>query len=579
MVRASSWKGNFSSGALSELLEGRIDTAAYQNGATKLENIIALPQGPALNRPGTEYIDEVRDSSKPARFIPFVFNNEQAYTLCLNDGYIRFFADQQIVGGPYEITHPYADAELSEVHYAQVGDTMYLTHKNHKPRKLVRSGHTSWALSNYAPTADPFTASGDYPASVTVYEQRLIFGYTDNDPQTIWSTKAGDYNNMTVGTADTDAFKYTLGTRDVNTILWVFADEYLLIGTLGGIFVARGSGYDQAITPTNIQIKRHIAKGACAALPTLIGEVVLFISRLCKKLHGMTTNASTNRYQSREATLRNPDIAEDGITRIVYQEEPNSIAWIPRADGALIGATMEFSEEVTAWHHHFIAGSFGSGNAVVEDVNVIPTENGDELWLLVKRTINGGTKRYVELLKTREEQTVEDCFFLDSGLTYDGAATSTLTGLSHLEGETVSILGDGTTHPDRTVSSGQISLDRDVEKAVVGLSYNSTIKTLPLINQSRIGSGVGKQKRINKLVVRFRRTIGAQVGGDEDHLDDLPFRDSYDNMDEQVALFTGDMPINPNTALDTEGRMVIRQSLPLPMTVIGLEIDYIVGEH
>lgn len=567
MPSSITFKTSFISGVLSELLDARIDTEAYQNGLAQCENFIITPQGPAQNRAGTEYIATLRDDSKNARLIEFVFSNEQAYVLCFNDGYIRFFADQQAVGAPYEIAHPYSDSEIDEIQVAQSADIMWIVHPNHKPRELKRLAHTNWTLTNYAPTADPFTAANNYPSTVTIFEQRLVFGNTNNDPQKIFSTKGGDYQDMTTGTAATDAFVYVLGTNDINAINWLFGDDDLLIGTNGGVFVARASGYGEAITPTNISIKRHTSYRASKERAKLIQDIPMFIGRLKRKLIGLGIPSDSTKYRGKEATIRNPDITEPGVEQLSYQQEPSSILWMVRGDGCLVGVTIEVNEGVTAWHEHCTTGTF-------ESIAVTPSSAGDELWAVVKRNINGADTRYVELFKDREESTIEDAWFIDCALQYSGASTSTLTGLSHLEGESVTILADGMVHPNETVSSGQVSLDYSVTKAIVGLGYESTLKSLPLESDNTGVASQSTHKRLVQAWVRLRRTIGLQVG-EVDDLDVVSFRDFGDDMDTQVPLFTGDKEVEFDGEWGTEARLMARQVLPLPATVLGWKLKYV----
>ena len=145
----------------------------------------------------------------------------------------------------------------------------------------------------------------------------------------------------------------------------------------------------------------------------------------------------------------------------------------------------------------------------------------------VKREIDGSTVRHVEFLKPIEFGTdVTDAFFLDSGLTYDSTATTTITGLNHLEGEIVSVLADGSSHPDKTVSGGSITLDRSASKVHVGFGYRSTVETLRIEAGADDGIAQGKIKRIHGVTVRFFNTVGAEMGPDTSNLDRLPFRDS-----------------------------------------------------
>ncbi len=247
---------------------------------------------------------------------------------------------------------------------------------------------------------------------------------------------------------------------------------------------------------------------------------------------------------------------------------------MPRGDGLLIGVTTELSEEVIAWHEHTIAGT----NAFVESACVTPTDDGDELWLSVRRTVNGNTSRYIEILKERNDETLEDAFFVDSGLTYSGAAATLINGLDHLEGETVTILADGATHPTKVVSGGAITLDREATKAHIGLGYVSKIHSLAVVGGSAKGSSVGKPMTINRIYVQFYKTSGAKIGTNLSKMDVLSFRGPSDPMDAPPPLFTGIRKFDPDSGYKEEAQVFIEQHLPLPWTVVGYGIDFEVNE-
>ena len=259
---------------------------------------------------------------------------------------------------------------------------------------------------------------------------------------------------------------------------------------------------------------------------------------------------------------------------MTYQQSPDSILWCVREDGVLAGLTYLRSEEVVAWHRHILGGSFGSGNAVVESVaSISGAINEDELWVIVKRTINGATKRYVECFADFEfDETTSTSFrFLDSHLTYDGSATTTLSGLSHLEGQTVSILADGSAHPDKTVSSGAITLDRSVTKAVVGLAYNSVLQTMRIEGGAAEGTSQGKTKRISKVVLRLFETVGVKVGPSLSNLEAIPFRTTSSPMGSPVeTLLAGDKEIEFNDDFNSDGFIFVKQDQPLPCSVLAI---------
>ena len=192
--------------------------------------------------------------------------------------------------------------------------------------------------------------------------------------------------------------------------------------------------------------------------------------------------------------------------------------------------------------------------------------------MIIKRTINGATKRYVEYLNTFNfDETDNTSFnFLDSQLSYSGSAATTISGLSHLEGQTVSILADGATHPDKIVSSGSITLDRSASDVKVGLGYTSLLKTMRIDAGAQNGTSQAKTKRIYEVTARLYESVGVEIGPDLNNMERVPFRKSSDPMDQGIPPFTGDKEVEFRGNYDTDGFMIVRQAQPLPLTVLSL---------
>ena len=210
-------------------------------------------------------------------------------------------------------------------------------------------------------------------------------------------------------------------------------------------------------------------------------------------------------------------------------------------------------------------------HAKVESVAVIDGDTDeDQVWVIVERYINGAKKRYVEYFTPFEfNKDLTKFHFMDSGLTYSGGETGTLTGLNHLEGETVSIIGEGSVQTSKVVNGGSITIDVATEEANVGLLYSSDLQTMRL-DEGYTETTQTKTKRVYDLSVRFLDTIGASVGPSSDNLTSLDFRDSSASMDLPVPLFTGDKQIEFDVGHGTEGLIYIKQPQALPMTILGI---------
>ena len=659
MARVAVQLTNFTGGELSPRLDGRNDLAKYPTGCKTLENMIIFPHGSAARRSGTQHVAEVKDSSKETRLIPFEFSTAQTYMLEFGDQYIRFYKDNgQILssGSAYEISSPYLEAELFDIKYAQSADVMYVCHPNHPVKKLSRTGHTSWTLTDVDFTNGPYlddnittttlntdhhtvgtgrvltssaslwvttdvgrlvrfrdgygkitaytsatvvtweiikdtgssTASTDWSlgafsnttghaSCVTFFEQRLVFAATLSQPQTIFFSRSGDYENMDEnrgGTiADDDAIIYTIASNQVNAIRFMTSTRTLIIGTAGGEFTVSGGGTDVAVTPTNILIKKQSNNGAANVDALAVGNATIFLQRARRKMRELAYNFDVDGYVAPDLTILAEHISEGGFKQLSYQQEPNQVIWGVRNDGQLIGLTYQREQQVVAWHRHIFGGAFGSGNAVCESIATIPTDDSEyQSWVIIKRTINGATKRYVEFIHQYDFDESDDTSFnfLDSQLSYDGSAVTTISGLAHLEGQTVSVLADGATHPDKTVSSGSITLERSASKVKVGLGYTSLLQTMRIDAGAQNGTSQSKTKRIYEITARLYESIGVEVGPDLNNMERIPFRSSANAMDSGINVFTGDKEIEFRGNYETDGFIFVRQTQPLPLTILSL---------
>jgi len=433
------------------------------------------------------------------------------------------------------------------------------------PSGAVGSGNATnrWAFSRWSSVRG-------WPSQVAFFRERLVFA----SGQKIDMSVAADYENF----ADRDesgqvvadmAIAIEVSSDQVNKIEWLAASDGLLIGTAGGEFVAQEVTTDQPLGPDNVKIVPQSSYGSKSVIPVLVGESVLFVQRSGQKLRELVFDFANNGYKSSDLTVLSEHITYGGLVDICYQQEPHSIVWCVRSDGELLGFTFNREQDVLGWHRHPLGG-----DGIVECVETIPSPFGDQddLWMIVRRTIDGQTKRYIEYLWPDfvDNNDIEDAFCVDCGLTYDSTAVSTISGLDHLEGKIVSILADGAAHPNRTVESGSVTLQRASSVVHVGLPYTSRLQTMRPEAGAGDGTAQGKTKRINKMVIRFLATVGAKAGPDVDHLDEIQFRSGSALMDAPVPLFTGDKIMEWPGGYDFDGYMIVEQDQPLPMTLVAL---------
>ena len=505
------------------------------------------------------------------------FTLTDLYGVAINTTSFTTFDSGVTTSEIYEVTTPYTSAHLPNLRFAQSADVMYFTHPDYAIRTLSRTDHNAWTLAtpsiSGSPTPNLNNATNNYPSVVTFFEQRLVYGATNNNPQTLWFSKSAEYNNFTVGTNDNDALIYTIASNKVNAIRYLSATRILTIGTSGGEYVLTTTN-GGPVTPTSTVIRKYSNYGTTDAEPVQVADVTLFIQRGSRKVREFKYAGDVNQdaYVANDITILAEHLTEGGILEFAFQQEPESIIWARRTDGTLLGLTYRREEDVYAWHKHVIGGAFSTGQAVVESIITLPTDSGeDELYMIVKRTINSQTKRYVEVLKPFNFGTSSTTsFFVDSGLVYSGSAITSVNALFHLEGQSTTILGNGATHADKTVSAGGITFDFSITSGAVGLGYTSTMQTLRLEAGSVDGTSQGKPKRIHAVVVRLDKTVGIEIGTDSTNADRVFFRDDSMKMDTSVPLFTGDKEIEFPGGFDDDAKIFIRQSQPLPLSVLAI---------
>jgi hypothetical protein len=440
------------------------------------------------------------------------------------------------------------------------------------PTPIVPSSTTFWRLGVW-------TSNSNYPGCVVFNQDRLIWAGPSSNPSRIDGSNVSDYENMAPtqldGTViDSNAIGFSLNASTMNKIQWMMSDEWgLLCGTAGGEWVVSPSTLQQAITPTNINAKQSTSYGVAATAAIRVGKSTLFVQRTGRKLREMTYQYVINTFQAPDISLVSEHLTVTGLKQLCVTLAPYQQIWMCRNDGTLVGIAYDKDQDCVGWHQHQIGGS-----GIVESVAAMPATDvtRDELWMVVNRTINGSTKRYVEVMTKfwEDGDTVQHAVFLDSSAEYDGAPTTTITGLTWLEGATVGVLADGSTHPDCVVSNtGVITLQRSASVVQVGLKYSSSGKTLRIEAGGADGPAQGKFKRIHRAIFRFFQTVGHTLTGNTTIAE--PFRDSSMPMDQPVALFSGDKRWSYDGSYDLDGQISWEQDDPLPsnITLLGAQLE------
>jgi len=550
----------------------------------------------------------------------------------------------------YSIAHPYSDAELAQIKWAQDNDTIYVVCPTKMVRKIIRAGHTSWTLTEVEFTFGPFqkdnsvvahtmSSSGTtgsvtitsstayfntnhvgallkmagttgtparqgyvlitaytsstvvtgtvkhtlssgsatdawaigsfsvdagFPRAISFHESRLYLGGTTKQPRNVWGSVVEDFENMEIDAEDDSALDLPILVVKGTPILWLASEDVLVAGSSDGV-VKISAGGDSTITPDNLSAKRQTSVGVADVSPANIGSFVYYIQRDKKTLREFKFVFESDRYVAHNMSVFADSIMSAGVVRMAFQQAPDGILYASLVDGKIITFTREREQEVMGYAEQTTDGLF-------KDVLVISKETFDEVWVIVSRTVDGTNRQYIEYFMPDEFSDQEDAFFVDSGLEYDASPADVFSGLEHLEGEIVSVLADGAVHPNCTVTDGSITLDYDASRVIVGLPFESRIKTLKVDAGSAIGSAQNKTKRVNKIMVRVWDSLGMKVGSNSQQ-DTVIFRTPSDLMGSPPPLFTGDKEVQAPHGYDRDGQIVILQDQPLPLNISAVVIE------
>lgn len=434
-------------------------------------------------------------------------------------------------------------------------------------------------LSKTPPIANtPFSGSDNYPSAVTYYEQRRVFGGTNNKPQSFWLTRTGTESNLaySIPTRDDDAIAYRIAARERNAIKHLVPLTSLLALTSSAEFGIASSD-SGAITPATTTIRPQSYVGANDMQPLVINNTVLFGAARGGHLRELGYNWQAQGFLTGDLCLRAPHLfdnydLEDGA----YAKAPYPIVWTISSSGKLLGMTYIPEQQVGPWHQHDSYTGDGQYMSEFESVCVVPEGAEDAVYVVVKRYINGSNVRYVERFNQRYFSAAEDAYFVDCGVTYDGTPVDTVSsGLSHLEGEVVNILVDGAVHPQRTVASGTVTLDVEGSVIHIGLPIEADLQTLPLVLEIA-GAGQGRQKNVNKVWLRVYESSGIFAGPDFDRLTRAKQR-TTEPYGSPPDLKSEEVPIVITPSWGDSGQLCVRQSEPLPLTVTSFSMEVALG--
>ncbi|MEM7679495.1 MAG: hypothetical protein AAF182_00625 [Pseudomonadota bacterium] len=632
MTRIREIKTTFTAGEVSEELLGRGDLRAYENGALKLRNVFINPTGGVTRRSGLRFIDEAPGDG---RLVAFEFNTQQTYLLVLTDEQIDIYAS-----GVKEatITAPWTEAQIKQIAWTQSADTLLLTHPDLTPKKLTRNADITWSLTDWvffedeniiqqpyykfadsdvtltpsgttgsitltastdvfalghegtrlrvgdkevevtdydSPTVVTVTTIEDlastdatidwaeqafstvrgYPITVAFHQDRLVIGGSRDLPNRLWFSKSGDLFNFDLGDGlDSEAIEFSILSDQVNAIRGIFSGRHLQVFTSGAEWMVTGD----PLTPTSVQIRRQTRVGSVINRyipPITVDGATLYVARNKQEIHEFLYTDLEQAYSSTDLALVSRHIIGTPIDQDYDQK--NRLLHIVRHDGKFASLTVFRSEQVSAWTLHETTGN-------AKSVSVV----GEEVYILLER--NG--------IFTIEE--FDETLNLDSALTGTAGSPATVwSGLDHLEGQSVSVVADGVVQNNKTVSSGQITIDEEASEVEIGLAFTHIVEPLP---PSELGNaGGGRKIRLVEGVYRLKDTQALRLDVGRG-LNDITLKQFGEDeiLDAAPPIYSGDIRVRAYgwRTDGTEPLWRIEQSTPLPFTLLSVTTEIKVND-
>jgi hypothetical protein len=416
---------------------------------------------------------------------------------------------------------------------------------------------------------NPFVGTSNYPAAVSYFEQRRAFGGTLNKPQNLWLTRSGTESNLqaSIPVRDDDAISFRVAAREANTIRHIVSlTDMILLTSSAEWRVTSTAG---ALTPTTLSVKPQSYIGASNVQPSVVNNTLIFCAARGGHVRelGFTERGAV---VTGDLSLRAPHLFDGStIVDMAFAKAPQPVVWFVSSNGHLLGLTYVPEEEVGAWHWHDTDGFF-------ESVCTVAEGEEDAVYVVVRRTVNGASVRYIERFASRRFVDLADAFFVDAGVQYVGAPITTInSGLAHLEGKVVSILGDGAVRPQRTVTGGTVTLDHSASKISIGLPIVAQLQTLPSAFDTQ-GMGQGRPKNVNAVWLRTYRSGGIFAGPALDKMTEAKIR-TTEAFGSPPNLKSDEIKIVITPAWMSGGQVFVEQRQPLPLTLVSLSLQESIG--
>ncbi len=409
-----------------------------------------------------------------------------------------------------------------------------------------------WAEGSFSP-------ENGYPCCVFFYQDRLGFAGTEKEPQTLWFSKTGEYEDFGYlrTLEESDAISLNLASKKLNAINSVAVGAKLLIFTAGSEW---SLGCNGALTPYNIEVAQEGERGASRVSPLVVGSRTLYVQSRGGVLRDFFYEYSSNSYTGHDLTLRAKHLFfNEEIKELSYQQEPDNLIWCVLSGGALLSLTYLAEEDMFAWTRHETQGKFIS-------VCSIPSRGYDETWLLVERNGQRLVERLLPRLTSKEP---EDQVFLDASVSKKNTqAFMEITGLGHLNGLNVTVLADGTPLKNQTVTDGKISLPKAVHTAHAGLPYTAILQTLPVEFSLGDGTVQDRKRRLVQVTLSVLDSRGGRVGAEDGKMEELLA---------SQTVYAGAAPLQTrryrkvlSSSHSYFPSVTFQQEDPLPVTLLGI---------
>lgn len=416
---------------------------------------------------------------------------------------------------------------------------------------------------------DPFAS--DYPRTVAYFEQRKVFAGTSALPQTFWMTKTGTESNLdySIPVRDDDAISIKLSALESSTIRHaVPLDELILLTDSAEWRVAPVNS--ETLSPTTISAKATSYIGASNVQPVVASGTVVYAAARGGHIRGLGFDGAASTYASVDLSLRATHLFDyKSIKALSKGKSPTPIVWAVSSDGRLLGLSFVPEQEVYAWHTHSCV------DAEIEHCAVIDEGDDSIVYAIIKRTVDGSEVRYVEAMASRYYAEITDYIGLDSSIYQDGASTSSVSGLTHLEGEEVYALVDGAVQGPFTVASGAITLEEAGEIICVGKQRTADMQSLPIVAELE-AYAQATIKTVSKVTLRVYRSGRFFVGDKSDRLYEAKVR-TTESYGDPVSLQTGEVEVAAGTDWDETGQVIVRAQDPLPLQVSSMILHAQVG--